>query len=312
MHPSIHLSIYVLFIFLYQDLTINNYLYLSISIYIFLICLIYLTNLSDLSQLSISGHHCGRHQSLWLWPGCIPFCDGSVGAARAWDPFWHQGCFFAGCHFGWPTPVFSWAYGIDAPKVSRQTSSPVLWNQIRHGGAQMGTQEGSTKYMVSSPQWFHPHNSFIPTMNTFLIEGLLIYYLGYYKPWLYPWRDCIQLDNFLFSKPTTHQIRLTIRYLSPVLFWRKSLPSYMAIIFWSQRQLEVNDLIFAPRLEEEKAGQTTCAKLVAPVMKWESAWTGFAWHMKQTQTGLQPQRPVIVTTKSVEIKPGMTLMVDSV
>ena len=86
----------------------------------------------------------------------------------------------------------------------------------------------------------------------------------------------------------------------------------MAIIFWSQRKLEVNDLIFAPRLEEEKAGQTTCAKLVAPVMKWESAWTGFAWHMKQTQTGLQPQRPVIVTTKSVEIKPGMTLMVDSV
>ena len=74
----------------------------------------------------------------------------------------------------------------------------------------------------------------------------------------------------------------------------------------------MNDLIFAPRLEEEKAGQTTCAKLVASVMKWESAWTGIAWHMKQTQTGLQPQRPVIVTTKSVEIGPGMTLMVDTV
>eukprot|EP00435_Cladocopium_sp_Y103_P043005 s2845_g12.t1 len=75
---------------------------------------------------------------------------------------------------------------------------------------------------------------------------------------------------------------------------------------------KVNDLIFAPRLDEEKAGQTTCAKAVAPAMKWESAWTGFAWHMKQTQTGLQPQRLVIVATKSVEIKPGMTLMVDTV
>ncbi|CAL1139722.1 unnamed protein product [Cladocopium goreaui] len=75
---------------------------------------------------------------------------------------------------------------------------------------------------------------------------------------------------------------------------------------------KVNDLIFAPRLDEDKAGQTTCAKLVAPAMKWESAWTGFAWHIKQTQTGLQPQRPVIVATKSVEIKPGMTLVVDTV
>ena len=86
----------------------------------------------------------------------------------------------------------------------------------------------------------------------------------------------------------------------------------MVIIFWSNGTLEVNDLIFAPHLDEDKAGQTTCAKLVAPAMKWESAWTGFAWHIKQTQTGLQPQRPVIVATKSVEIKPGMTLVFDTV
>lgn len=74
---------------------------------------------------------------------------------------------------------------------------------------------------------------------------------------------------------------------------------------------EVKDLLFTPHMDEDKNNQTTCAKNASPVLKWESEWTGIAWHVKQTSQGLQPQRPVVVATQGVEIDVGQSLLVDT-
>jgi hypothetical protein len=72
--------------------------------------------------------------------------------------------------------------------------------------------------------------------------------------------------------------------------------------------LQVVSVIFQPNLDEEKASQTTCAKACHSKI-WQSSWTSLGWHLKATINGLQPVRPVVVTSKAVELEPKAILLV---
>lgn len=70
-----------------------------------------------------------------------------------------------------------------------------------------------------------------------------------------------------------------------------------------------DDVSFSPAMDESKDAQSSCAK-ACPSVTWNSSWTSIVWHVRSTLQGLQPVRPVVVSTRLCEIGPSSLLMVE--
>ena len=66
---------------------------------------------------------------------------------------------------------------------------------------------------------------------------------------------------------------------------------------------------FCPAMDENMDTQSACAKSCS-TLTWKSTWTCVAWHFRSTLQGLQPIRPVVISTRLCELEPGSLLMVE--
>jgi hypothetical protein len=73
-----------------------------------------------------------------------------------------------------------------------------------------------------------------------------------------------------------------------------------------------HSVIFAPQPEAKgvSLSQAHVAKL-GQVAAWKSAVTAIAWHLKSSQKGLQPVRPVVIWTQDVTLQPGKILVLQN-
>ena len=65
-----------------------------------------------------------------------------------------------------------------------------------------------------------------------------------------------------------------------------------------------------PEDKETKLTQAQIAKQTQ-VNHWNSSVTSLAWHMKPSQKGLQPIRPVVVVTHDINLEPGKILVLQN-
>lgn len=73
-----------------------------------------------------------------------------------------------------------------------------------------------------------------------------------------------------------------------------------------------HSVIFAPQPEDKgvSLSQAHVAKL-GQVAAWKSAVTAISWHLKSSQKGLQPVRPVVIWTQDVTLQPGKILVLQN-
>lgn len=73
-----------------------------------------------------------------------------------------------------------------------------------------------------------------------------------------------------------------------------------------------HSVVFSPQPEDKGTtiGQAHVAKQ-SQVSTGKSAVTSTAWHLKQSQKGLQPVRPVVVWTQDVTLEPGKALVLQT-
>ena len=78
-------------------------------------------------------------------------------------------------------------------------------------------------------------------------------------------------------------------------------------------QCQEHSVIFTPQPEDDgdnKISQAQIAK-VAPVKHWTSLVTTVGWHVKRTQKGISPIRPIVLVTTDVSLDNGKVLVLQS-
>lgn len=139
----------------------------------------------------------------------------------------------------------------------------------------------------------HPRtNHHCATMN--LLSALMTI-LGPWKRFLVYIMLC---NTFYYTFFVAHPIALVFQPTIPLHFHPAG-----------PRAPKVDDVTFVPRMDEAKDGQSSCAK-ACPSVTWNSSWTSIVWHVRSTLQGLQPVRPVVVSTRVCEIGPSSLLMIE--
>lgn len=74
-------------------------------------------------------------------------------------------------------------------------------------------------------------------------------------------------------------------------------------------QAEDEKVTFVPNMEEAKDMQGSCGKACSTAI-WASSVTAIAWHYRTTIQGIQPIRPIVMTTRSFELEPETILLLE--